>query len=129
MNLFRKALILVGTWLILQPLFSAGAQPGARSPSEPADTPDVAGSGPRNFSIHDTDQDGRISEAEYQRFVAHLERWRQTKRRALQPALPPLDFAVIDRNGDGYITELELTGALNERLERQRRRRYRGGRQ
>lgn len=80
--------------------------------------------GPHAFSIHDIDQDGFLSRDEYQLF----EDRRNTTERPMRRFLPPLRFEEIDNDGDGYITEEEMTSALNQRLRKHRRYRSHGGR-
>ena len=79
----------------------------------------------RVFSVHDSNQDGVLSKQEYQRFIEHL-KLRQGEGRQ-QRHFPLLRFEQIDTNKDGAITEDEMLHALNKRLERHQRERYRGG--
>lgn len=91
-----------------------------------SETPPTAPPATSPFSIHDLDRDGLLSRDEYHRFLAGVERRRQSARQGGRSYPPPLRFDEIDNNGDGYLNEDEMTSALNRRLERHKR--YRGGR-
>ena len=83
---------------------------------------------PQPFSMHDIDKDGFLSRDEYRLFVEHIDHHRQTTGRPIPRFSSPLRFENIDSNGDGRITEDEMTSALNKRLQKHRRYRYHGGR-
>ena len=83
-------------------------------------------SAPRAFSVHDADGDGLLSRDEYRKFVQHVQARHEATGRPMNRVWPPLRFEVIDRNGNGFITEDELISALNLRLRQHRRERWRG---
>lgn len=83
--------------------------------------------GSRAFSIHDIDQNGSLSREEYSQLVEQIEIRRKATGRPMHRYSPSLRFEEIDGNGDDYITEDEMISALNKRLKKHRRYRYRGG--
>lgn len=91
------------------------------------DAQQTASSGPCVFSTHDIDRDGALSKEEYHRLIEHIENRQKTTGRPMRRFLPPLRFEQIDGNDDGMITEDEMIIALNARLHKHRRYRYRGG--
>jgi hypothetical protein len=86
--------------------------------------------GSRVFSIHDVDKNGSLSREEYHYFVEQIEILHRTTGRPMRRYSQPLRFEEIDSNDDGYLTEDEMISALNKRLKKHRRYRYRyrGGR-
>lgn len=80
------------------------------------------------FSIHDLDRNGILSREEYGQFLTALEQRRKAADGSGKSYPPPLRFEEIDRNADGYLSEDEMTSALNRRLERHKRYRNRSGR-
>ena len=83
--------------------------------------------GSRAFSIHDIDQNGLLSREEYRHFVEQIEIRRKATGHPMRRYSPPFRFEEVDSNEDGYITEDEMISALNKRLQKHRRYRYRGG--
>ncbi|HQF31117.1 MAG TPA: EF-hand domain-containing protein [Hyphomicrobiales bacterium] len=79
------------------------APPEAKPPAEPAR--------PRVYSVHDLDRDGYLGREEYRSFEEYVARWRQTTGRPKNRRFP-LPFDVIDVDGDGRISEAEMTEAL-----------------
>ena len=74
---------------------------------------------PQVFSVHDLDRDGYLSREEYAALRARCqERCGQTGRQRCDPARL-LDFAALDADHDGRISEDELVETMG--------RRYRGG--
>jgi Ca2+-binding EF-hand superfamily protein len=84
--------------------------------------------GSRVFSVHDIDKNGSISREEYRHFVEQIEIRQRATGRPMRRYSQPLRFEVIDSNDNGYLTEDEMISALNKRLKKHRRYRYRGGR-
>ena len=80
----------------------------------------------RAFSIYDIDRDGSLSRDEYRQFVEQIEIRRNATGRPMRRYSPPLLFEEIDSNKDEYLTEDEMISALNKRLRKHRRYRYRG---
>lgn len=80
----------------------------------------------RTFSIYDTDRNGSLSRDEYRQLVEQIEIRRKLTGRKMRRYLPPLRFEEIDSNYDEYLTEDEMISALNKRLRKHRRYRYRG---
>jgi Ca2+-binding EF-hand superfamily protein len=80
----------------------------------------------RRFTVHDINQDGLLDRYEYERFIEY--RNTHTRHAGKQPpryGRHRHEFAEIDRDADGYITEDELIQVLNRRLRLQRRVRMR----
>jgi EF-hand domain pair len=98
-----------------------------------APTPDDTGArqtarpGAPAFSIHDIDQDGYLSRAEYRHLIEQIENRRRATGRPMRRYLPFLRFEEVDRDDDGFITEDEMIASLKKRLQMHRRYRYRGG--
>ncbi|HEY0660872.1 MAG TPA: EF-hand domain-containing protein [Lysobacter sp.] len=68
----------------------------------------------------DTDHDGRISRAEFDAGqAARAAMMEKHGKRDGKPQRPPLDFAAIDANRDGYVVRSELS-AYHERMRPQR---------
>lgn len=83
---------------------------------------------PQVFSVHDLNRDGFLSKNEYRLFVQYVARWKKSPLRGGRRRGHPLAFALIDKNGDKLISEREMSSTLNNRLQKRRRLRYRGGR-
>jgi len=75
---------------------------------------------PPTWSIHDIDGDGYLGREEYG-VLLELRRGRHARHRGIAPQPAPA-FAEVDRNGDGFIDEDELTDALEHTMHRYRRR-------
>lgn len=95
--------------------------------AEPAEKGRGLNKGLHIFSVYDSDKDGFLSRSEYRNFVEHIEIKRKAKGKPEKRYKPPLNFDEIDTDGDGYISEDEMISALNKRLQKHRRYRYKGG--
>ena len=84
--------------------------PETATPAEPAEPAEEAAR-PRVYSVHDLDRDGYLSREEYRSFEEYVARWRQMTGRPRNRRFP-LPFDVIDADGDGLISEAEMTDAL-----------------
>jgi len=80
------------------------------------------------YSVHDLNRDGYLSKSEYRLFAQYVVRWNRPRWRRRGKGRQPLPFKLIDKNGDGLITETEMTSALGTQMRKRRRHRYRGGR-
>jgi hypothetical protein len=80
----------------------------------------------RVFSVHDQNRDGFLDQKEYEHFYM-MAQHRESSRRS-DRHMPLYIFEEIDHNRDGLIDEEEMTSAMNVRLRKHRRYRYRGGR-
>lgn len=78
----------------------------------------------RAFSIYDIDRNGSLGRDEYRQFVEQIEIRRNSTGRPMRRYSPPLLFEEIDSNKDEYLTEDEMISALNKRLRKHRRYRY-----
>ena len=76
------------------------------------------------FSVHDLDEDGQLSRAEYQRLVEYREKYCKSKYHSCRPSL---EFELIDIDNDKFISEDEMAKTLSSHLKEHRRYRYRGG--
>ncbi|RDH81281.1 MAG: hypothetical protein DIZ80_14340 [endosymbiont of Galathealinum brachiosum] len=83
--------------------------------------------GERAFSIYDVDKNGLLSRDEYYYFEKHIEDKVKLARGKKKQSLPLLRFEEVDSDKDGFINEDEMISALNLRLQKHRRYRYRGG--
>ncbi len=114
-------LLLVTILCFINPIdLQAASQKNASSP------PVTPQPGSHAFSIHDTDLNGSLSREEYDHFVEQIEIRRKATGRPMRRLSTLLSFEDIDNNNDGLITEDEMTRALNRRLQKHRRYRYRG---
>jgi Ca2+-binding EF-hand superfamily protein len=70
----------------------------------------------RVFSVHDMDGDGYLDETEYQVLAARLRQRHAAAGMTAEQFPPVLGFAELDRDGDGRVSEQELTRVLAKRL-------------
>ena len=89
--------------------------------------PGVKSSDNRVFSVHDQNRDGFLNQKEYEHFYKQMTQLRQLRGRSHRH-MPLYLFGEIDHNEDGLIDEEEMISAMNERLRKHRRYRYRRGR-
>ncbi len=117
MNLFKR-LQIVGLTLMLLAL-NACTAPGQKNVVDRRESERL-----HVFSIHDLDEDGRLSREEYRSLVEHRESYCKSENHSCRPSL---DFELIDIDKNEYISEEEMAVALNNHLRKHRRNRYRGG--
>lgn len=83
--------------------------------------------GEHAFSIYDIDKNGLLNRDEYYYFEKHIEDKIKHSGRKKQHSLSLLQFEEVDNDHDGFINEDEIIDALNLRLQKHRRYRYRRG--
>ncbi|OOY34158.1 EF-hand domain-containing protein [Solemya velum gill symbiont] len=81
----------------------------------------------RVFSVHDQDRDGFLDQKEYEHFYMQMVQRREASGRSHRH-MPLFLFEEIDYNRNGLIEEEEMASAMNARLRKHRRYRYRGRR-
>ncbi|OOZ38015.1 EF-hand domain-containing protein [Solemya elarraichensis gill symbiont] len=117
-DLFKSSVVVILLAIVSLLLYSFGMA-AAQTEAQLTDT--------RVFSVHDQNRDGFLDQREYEHFYMQVAQRRNSSGRSNRH-MPLYLFEEIDHNRDGLIDEEEMTSAMNVRLRKHRRYRYRGGR-